>query len=620
MTPIAPRQFESGTFGEMGGGGDSSGSATCPDLRLVRTIAEAVWTREELGEPGAWVVERVRPRLDGAVGLRDDALASRAQCWCFDYRFRRGMLTGLGERNDTQTSERLLRLVLETLPLSVQVMDREGKLILFNEEAVRRIWGAVIAPPGERYARSIGYWHESGERIARDEWASQRALRHGESRSNQLVDIVSFDGERRTIKNSAAPLRDDSGEILGAVVVNEDVTEALRARDEIERRERQQAALAQLGLFALRSAHTKALFDEAAALVARTLGVEYGAVFEWMPDEQRMEMRARSGPWDAETIARVTVPTMPGFMAWFYLRSTTPVVVRDLPRETRFAPCELLAAHGVQSGIAVPIAGKSHAFGVLEVNSKTTRTFTEDEIQFAWSAANVLASSIAREQSADELRDKRTELQTLSRRLIEVQEAERRAVARELHDDFGQVLTALRMNLQRPVPDEKENIALVDGAIARMRDLVQDLRPPQLDELGLEESIRWYVQREARRAGLEVTTHVEALGAEPPSAVATAIFRVMQEALTNVMRHANARAVTATLRRVDAYLELVVRDDGKGFVIADARKRAARGESYGLLGMKERVELVGGALEIDSVVGGGTTLRARLPLSGKGPS
>ncbi len=273
--------------------------------------------------------------------------------------------------------------------------------------------------------------------------------------------------------------------------------------------------------------------------------------------------------------------------------------------------------HDVKSGVAVPIAGRLRPFGAIEANTTVARVFSEDEVHFVWSIASVLATSIEQARATAEVREKREELQTLSRKLIEAQEAERLAIARELHDDFGQVLTALRLNLQRSGRDDRDNIALVDGAIARMRDLAQDLRPPQLDELGLESSLRWYLEREAGRAGLSHSLYVEALPATPAPAVATTCFRVLQEALTNVVRHARARRVSIDLRSIDDHLEMTVQDDGVGFDVTAERKRAAHGKSQGLLGMQERVELVGGDLAIQSGAGG-TTVRARLPLSTSG--
>jgi two-component system sensor histidine kinase UhpB len=218
-----------------------------------------------------------------------------------------------------------------------------------------------------------------------------------------------------------------------------------------------------------------------------------------------------------------------------------------------------------------------------------------------------------RKRAEEELGRRAQQLEALSRRLIEAQEAERRAVARELHDDFGQVLTALKINLHQRGRDDSESIALIDGAIARMRELAQNLRPPLLDELGLDASLRWYVEREAKRAGLDFRLDLAPLAERPQPVLEMTCFRIVQEALTNIVRHAEAHRVEIELAQSNGELQLVVCDDGKGFDVPAARKRAAEGGSQGLLGMQERVALVGGVLDIDSAPGRGACIRARLP-------
>ena len=255
---------------------------------------------------------------------------------------------------------------------------------------------------------------------------------------------------------------------------------------------------------------------------------------------------------------------------------------------------------------------------MLGAHSTKLCKFSEDEVNLVWSVANLLATAIEQQRAAGELAEKREQLQALSRQLIEAQEAERRVVARELHDDFGQVLTAIKLNLVRRDADQAESIALVDGAIARMRDLAQDLRPPLLDELGLPASLRWYVQREATRAGLEFQVDLASFERRPSPSVETTVFRVAQEALNNVIRHAGATRVEVELRVEGDRLRLSIRDDGKGFDVAAARKRAARGGSQGMLSMQERVALAGGELAIESSPGRGTSVRVGLPLGSGG--
>lgn len=515
--------------------------------------------------------------------------------------------------DELRGSQRLLRRVLDTLPIGVIVVDRAGDVLLRNP-AHSRIWGGEVPSGDERWKSGKGWWHHSGQAIVPGEWASQRALAKGEISLNELIDIETYDGKRKIIENSVAPIRNGDDVIVGAVVVNQDVTRSQYAEEEVARRARQQAAVAQLSLSALRGGELQPLFDEAVALVASTLAVDRVMILEPLADGNEMVFRATAGTWTHAAAPEITVHTEPGFMNWFSLRARAPVVVEDLKTETRFVACEVLSAEGVVSGINVPIAGKEHPFGVLGAHSTRKRDFAEDEIRFVWSMANVLATCIEQRHATAELQEKREQLRTLSGKLLEAQETERRAVARELHDDFGQVLTAIKLNLMRKERDEAESIALVDGAIARMRDLAHDLRPPMLDELGLAASLRWYVEREARRAGLEFHFAIAPPELRPPLGVETTCFRVAQEALTNVIRHAHARRVDVDLRVVGGALELAVRDDGRGFDVGAARRRAARGESQGLLGMQERVALVGGVLEIDSVPGRGTAVRARLPI------
>lgn len=213
-----------------------------------------------------------------------------------------------------------------------------------------------------------------------------------------------------------------------------------------------------------------------------------------------------------------------------------------------------------------------------------------------------------------------------SRRLIEAQEEERLRIARELHDQIGQVLTAVKMNLQtvqriclgtESSPYIKDNMELVDEAYRLVRDLSADLRPPQLDDLGLVTVLRWYVDRYAHRTGLqtdlviELPDHNERFSRERE----TACFRIAQEALTNIVRHANAKQVSVELKKRRNNLLLTIKDDGVGFDRDALRKRAARDATLGLLGMQERAHAVGGTLEIDSALSKGTAVRLRLPIS-----
>lgn len=221
-----------------------------------------------------------------------------------------------------------------------------------------------------------------------------------------------------------------------------------------------------------------------------------------------------------------------------------------------------------------------------------------------------------------ELHEVNERLRALSTRLLDVQEAERAAIARELHDEIGQALTALKLEAQvlarQLAGGESARLAaivsLADRTLAQTRNLSLDLRPPQLDHLGLAATLRDTLQRVAGPAGIAARLVVEPEDIALERGLATAAFRVAQEALTNAVRHAAARNLVVELRATRDTLELAVSDDGRGFELEAARDRAVKGASVGLLGMEERVALTGGSLQIVTRPGHGTRVQASFPL------
>jgi hypothetical protein len=225
-----------------------------------------------------------------------------------------------------------------------------------------------------------------------------------------------------------------------------------------------------------------------------------------------------------------------------------------------------------------------------------------------------------RVRAEEALRESAERLQHLSRRLLEVQEEERRRLARELHDDFGQLLATITVQLHaaRSLAGEaaqsilEECMALLQRAGTQVRSLALDLRPAMLDTAGLDSTLRWLAEQHQQRTGVavEVVGHLN----EVPGDQAIAGFRMVQEALTNVVRHARAQHIRIELSQADGTVELVVRDDGVGFNVTKTLARAAGRGHLGLLGIKERAQILGGSLDVDSEPGRGTRLRISLPV------
>ncbi|MBI4761982.1 MAG: PAS domain S-box protein [Chloroflexi bacterium] len=223
-----------------------------------------------------------------------------------------------------------------------------------------------------------------------------------------------------------------------------------------------------------------------------------------------------------------------------------------------------------------------------------------------------------RKRTEDELRRHRDRLAELSRQLLEAQENERRVLGRELHDQFGQMLTALKLTLDMASqlsPDlaEKKLAAaqkLTDDLIARVSRISLDLRPPMLDDLGLAPALLWHVNRFHEQSGIQVRfTHQGIQGRRFTPEIETAAYRVVQEALTNAARYAEAKGIRLEVQADSGELRIEVEDDGRGF-----DPQAALEKNRGLNGMRERVLLTGGSFHIQSRPGEGTRLSIRLPL------
>jgi two-component system sensor histidine kinase UhpB len=227
-------------------------------------------------------------------------------------------------------------------------------------------------------------------------------------------------------------------------------------------------------------------------------------------------------------------------------------------------------------------------------------------------------------RAMDELGAARERLQGLSRRLLEVQESERKTLARELHDDIGQALTALKLNLEALQRGRngatlesrvQEALETTQHTLDRVRQLSLSLRPLQLDDLGLAAALRSHLDRQATLGGFAAHPEIQDFPARLPPEVETACFRVAQEAVNNIVRHARARNVWLQLAVDAERLVLAVRDDGAGFDVEAARRRAALGASLGVVSMAERAALAGGTLRIESAPGQGTSVLAGFPLA-----
>ncbi len=232
------------------------------------------------------------------------------------------------------------------------------------------------------------------------------------------------------------------------------------------------------------------------------------------------------------------------------------------------------------------------------------------------------------------LGDANKRLHALSTRVLSIQEEERRSISRELHDDIGQSLTALKIGLHRLAQRTSERaseggtqhandgqqkllddcLGIADATLDKLRNLSLELRPPQLDQLGLEDALAWLVDHQRSATGLDVECQFIGLVARLPAEIESVCYRIAQEALNNATRHAKAGQIRILVERHDRLLKLAIRDDGVGFDMDIARKKASKTGSLGLISMEERAQLAGGRLQIRTNPGAGTTVHATFVL------
>jgi PAS domain S-box-containing protein len=415
------------------------------------------------------------------------------------------------------------------------------------------------------------------------------------------------DGSLVVTDSLTVALRDDDDRLTGYLGIARDVTERWRARRELERGIAQQAAVAALGLQALQGESVAALFKAAAAEVRRGLGAEYSRVDELLPDGRQLRIRVGAG-WRPGVVGGL-IPAGRRSLAGFALRTGGPVIVDDLAAETRFEIPDQLREHKVMSGIAVVIDPLRKPFGTLVALSTQRQSFSEQDVSFMQSLANVLTSAIDR---AD-----------VERWLEETREAERARIARDLHDGALRELNdafALAVLIPPTVGDERDQecgatmVEVLRRVGQQLRGAIYDLRVPADDERGLADLLSDVVSTQSAIAG-ELAIRLDGVASLPSGSLGhtgSELLRIVREAIINVRRHSGASIITIDAGRSTASaVRIDVADDGRW----PGRRQVVRGRrGVGIAGMFDRAERLGATLRITGRKGGGTLVSVVLSL------
>ena len=265
------------------------------------------------------------------------------------------------------------------------------------------------------------------------------------------------------------------------------------------------------------------------------------------------------------------------------------------------------------------ITERKHAEEALQRALEELETRVVERTRELSEANDLLRKQIRKRKKIEAaLRDSESKLRALSARLLTAQEEERRNISRELHDDLGQILTAINLDLQRTVKTSnagkrvellRQIMSKNDDARGRIREISSLLRPGLLDDLGIREAIETYVSEFASRTGIPVELMLRCSSSDIPAEATTTIYRIVQEALNNISKYANARNVSVSLGVEGGNIHLQIRDDGVGFDASQVRTE----HTLGLAGMRERARLIGGTFLLKASPGEGTSITVTLP-------
>jgi two-component system NarL family sensor kinase len=340
----------------------------------------------------------------------------------------------------------------------------------------------------------------------------------------------------------------------------------------------------------------------------------------------RLQLRGATPPFDG-LVGKIELSLGEGVSGWVALHGEPAVLVDRKADDPRYRYFPALRGEDYASMVSVPVVTPlGHLVGVLNVHTKARREFTEPDVELLRSVAGLVAGAIENARLHSRLAEREEALERFAEQMVEWQEHEGRRLAGEIHDGISQRIVSLFFHLSAAadaIPDEPDVAAqqvaraqdLAAAALDETRSAIAGLRPPVLDDLGLAASLE-----SLGRSFPQLDVQVEAASCRIAEHMETAVYRTAQEALQNVVKHAQARTVRVHLSVQDSRVLLEVCDDGQGLaaaVLGKARDSAGP-TGFGLSGMRERAELLGGKLQLSSSPGRGTTVRLVLPLTAAG--
>jgi len=335
-------------------------------------------------------------------------------------------------------------------------------------------------------------------------------------------------------------------------------------------------------------------------------------VYHGLSDKYAEEMRLKLGEGIAGKVAQ----------------SGRAVLLEDISSEPDAARVDLISSEGLRAFLSVPLRAKDDVLGVMNVASYVPHRFTKEDVFLLHSIGDQLGTAIEQAILNDRLRKARERLRKLARQNLVAEEEERRRIARELHDETSQSLSGIALQLEALIEmSTKSGIqdAQLIGGLKKVQSLtvhvhkevsrvISNLHPTVLETLGLVAAIRQHAKNSLQPLDINVTVELKGTEMRFPPDVEAALFRVIQGAIGNIVKHSKAKSASIVLVYQPREFSLSVRDDGQGFDVSKLTDVEESGRGRGLFSMRERIGFLGGTSGVESRIGAGTTVWAKIPM------
>ncbi len=516
--------------------------------------------------------------------------------------------------------------IIDSLEDELIVVDRDYRIVQANN--------ALLLRHGKQRQEVIGRYcyeisHDLSElcRPPHHECPIKAVWETGKPARVTHIHFYTTDGERREryLDIIASPITDNQGNVTAVTELMRDITETKELELKITEAHQDLLALNTIASVVTQSLNLDTVLSSALDKTLEIMKGDTGGILLLDEERQMLSYRVHRG-LSNRYVSEMRLRLGEG-IAGRVAQSGQAVLVEDISTDPRAARLDLINAEGIRAFASIPLRSKEKFLGVLNIASHETRQFSSEDIQLLESIAAQVAIAIENAKLHQEMQHKDEIRGELLREIFSIQEEERRRIARELHDETSQALASLTASLEAAAgmlpagtTETKTMLrkaqALSINILDDIHKLIYELRPLLLDDLGLVAAIRWLADNNLKAAG--VATNFKTVGPVRRLApqLETTVFRVIQEAVNNIAKHAHAKNVAIALHFKKSVIRVHIKDDGRGFDVEEAISSKDRPRGLGLLGMKERIELINGTLSIRSRPGGGgTAIDIKIPLS-----